>query len=95
VRLDRAAPDLQRLLQRPGSGVSASGVHHLYGLPAQYFGLFEDNDPSRRLMAIANYNTNLAEYWQMAGAGFFPIEQGNEAFKLGINYIVYALTTEP
>jgi hypothetical protein len=28
----------------------------------------------------------------MAGAGFFPIEQGNEAFKLGINYIIYALT---
>ena len=27
-------------------------------------------------MAIANYNTNLAEYWQMAGAGFFPIDQG-------------------
>jgi hypothetical protein len=43
-------------------------------------------------MAIANYNTNLAEYWQMAGTGFFPIDSGNEAFKLGINYIVYALT---
>jgi hypothetical protein len=67
-------------------------AHHLYGLPAQYFGLYEDNDPAGRLMAIANYNTNLAEYWQMAGTGFFPIDPANEAFKLGINYLVYALT---
>jgi uncharacterized protein DUF4159 len=44
------------------------------------------------MMAIANYNTNLAEYWQVADAGFFPIESANNAFKLGINYVVYGLT---
>jgi Domain of unknown function (DUF4159) len=66
--------------------------HHLYGLKPSYFGLFEDNDPSRRLMAIANYNTNLAEYWQMAGTGFFPVDPSNYAFKLGVNYMMYALT---
>jgi hypothetical protein len=54
--------------------------------------LFEDNDPHKRLMAIANYNTNLAEYWQMAGTGFFPIDPSNDAFKLGVNYMMYALT---
>jgi Domain of unknown function (DUF4159) len=66
--------------------------HHLYGFRPLYFGLFEDNDPSGRLMAIANYNTNLAEYWQMAGTGFFPIDSANEAFKLGVNYMLYGLT---
>ena len=66
--------------------------HHLYGFRPEYFGLFEDNDPAKRLLAIANYNTNLAEYWQMAGTGFFPIDSGNEAFKLGINYFLYGLT---
>ena len=66
--------------------------HHLFGFRPEYFGLFEDNDPSGRLLAIANYNTNLAEYWQMAGTGFFPIDSANDAFKLGINYILFALT---
>jgi uncharacterized protein DUF4159 len=66
--------------------------HHLYGIKPLYFGLFEENDPAKRLMAIVNYNTNLAEYWQMAGTGLFPIDPANEAFKLGVNYMVYALT---
>ena len=48
--------------------------HHLFGFRPLYFGLFEDNDPTKRLMAIANYNTNLAEYWQLAGTGLLPID---------------------
>ena len=28
----------------------------------------------------------------MAGIGFFPIDSSNEAFKLGINYMLYGLT---
>ena len=66
--------------------------HHLYGYTPEYIGLFEDDDPSKRLMAIVNYNTNLAEYWQMAGTGFFPIESENTGFRLGINYMLYGMT---
>jgi hypothetical protein len=66
--------------------------HHLFGFVPSYFGLFEHNDPRGRMLAIANYNTNLAEYWQMAHTGFFPIDSANEAFKLGVNYMMYTLT---
>lgn len=66
--------------------------HHLFGRKPEYFGLFEDNDPTQRLMAIANYNTNLGEYWQAAGLGFFPLESLSQGFRLGINFIVYAMT---
>jgi hypothetical protein len=66
--------------------------HHLYGFRTKYFGLFEDNDRTRRLMAIANHNTNLAEYWQWLGQGLFPVDSSNEAFKLGVNYMMYGLT---
>ena len=65
--------------------------HHLAGLTPEYFGLFEENDPEGRLMAIACYNTNLAEYWQSGGTGFFPIEPMNNGFELGINYLLYGL----
>ena len=66
--------------------------HHLGGLTPEYFGVFENNDPSGRLMAVVNYNTNLAEYWQLAGRGLFPIDSENTGFQIGVNYMMYGLT---
>jgi hypothetical protein len=66
--------------------------HHLAGFTPEYFGVFEDNDPTGRLMAIVNYNTNLGEYWQLAGTGLLPIDAENTGFQIGINYMMYGLT---
>lgn len=63
-----------------------------YGLPPEFWGIFEDNDPTKRLLVIANYNNDLSEYWEFSDMGYVPIEISNESFKLGINYIIYALT---
>ena len=57
-----------------------------------YYGVFEDNDPSKRLMVIANHNADVAEYWEFAGQGLFPVDPSEEAYKLGINYMIYGLT---
>lgn len=62
-----------------------------YGTPI-FRGLFEDNDPTKRLIAIANFNTDLSEFWEFADTGIQAVEDSNEAFKLGVNYIIYALT---
>jgi hypothetical protein len=61
-------------------------------LPPAFFGLFEENDPSKRLMAIANYNNDIGEYWEFSDTGWVPIDLSNEAYKLGVNYVMYALT---
>jgi hypothetical protein len=71
---------------------SLDTYHPLNGSPSVYYGVFEDNDPTKRLLVIANYNNDIAEYWEFADQGFFPIALSNESFKLGINYIVYALS---
>ena len=57
-----------------------------------YLGIFEHNDPTHRLMAIVNYNNDLAEYWEFADQGYYPIDLSNEAYKFGVNYVVYAMT---
>ena len=57
-----------------------------------YYGLFEGNDPARRLMAIANFNNDISEYWEFAPTGINPVFDTNEAYKLGVNYIMYGLT---
>ena len=64
----------------------------IYGAQPEYYGIFEDNDPKKRLMVIVNYNQDLSEYWEWSDAGFYAIDLSNESFKLGINYIVYALS---
>jgi hypothetical protein len=66
--------------------------HPMYGISPTYFGIHEDNDPAKRLMVIANHNNDVAEYWEWSGSGFFPVDDSNEAYKLGINYMLYGLT---
>jgi hypothetical protein len=55
-------------------------------------GLFEDNDPTKRLMAVANFNTDVSDFWEFSATGFRPVDESNEAYKLGVNYIMYGLT---
>jgi hypothetical protein len=43
-------------------------------------------------MVIANHNNDVAEYWEWSGSGFLPVDASNEAYKLGINYMLYGLT---
>ncbi len=60
--------------------------------PAEYWGVYEDNDPAKRLLLIANYNNDISEYWEWSDDGYTPIELSNEAYKLGVDYIVYGMT---
>ena len=55
-------------------------------------GVYEDNDPSKRLTMIINYNTDVSQFWEWSGTGLRPFDQTNEAYKLGVNYIIYGLT---
>ena len=55
-------------------------------------GLFEDNDPGKRLQMIVNYNTDISQFWEWSSVGLRPIDQTNEAYKLGVNYIIYGMT---
>ena len=55
-------------------------------------GVYENNDPNARLQMIVNYNTDISQFWEWSGRGFRPIDETNEAYKLGVNYIIYGLT---
>lgn len=61
------------------------------GKPA-FYGMFENNDASRRLQVVANFNNDVSEYWEYSDNGFTPIDLSNEAYKLGVNYIIYGMT---
>lgn len=54
-----------------------------------YFGMFDDN---RRLMMVVDYNNDISDYWEWSANPFYRMEETNEAFKYGVNYVMYALT---
>jgi len=62
-----------------------------YGRPV-FRGVFEDNDRQKRLMMIVNYNTDISQYWEWSGRGLRPFDDTNEAYKLGVNYLIYGMT---
>ena len=54
--------------------------------------LFQDNDPKKRMMAMINFDTDISNYWEFSATGFKPIDESNQAYKLGVNYIMYGMT---
>ena len=60
-----------------------------YGLPAEFYGMFDETGD---LQAIVNFNNDIGDYWEWSDESFFPVSLSNEAYKLGINYVIYALT---
>lgn len=56
----------------------------------RYFGLFENNDPEGRMMMIVNFDNDIGEYWEFADSPYVTISLSNEAFKLGVNYVIYS-----
>lgn len=56
------------------------------GYIPQYFGWFDEND---RLGIVVNYNNDIGDGWEWPDQDrFFSAE----AFKLGINYLIYSMT---
>jgi hypothetical protein len=65
--------------------------HPLVRVTPEFYGYFEENDPDKRMMAMVNFNSDLAEYWEFSGRGFFAVDSTSEAYKLGVNYIIYGM----
>jgi hypothetical protein len=66
--------------------------HPYYGMQSQFLGMYEDDDPSTRLMVIVNYNNDIGDYMEWSDEGLFPVDMSNTAYKLAVNYVVYAMT---
>lgn len=62
------------------------------GAAAEFYGAYEDNDPTKRLVAIAGYNSDLGELMEYSDEGLVPIDLSNEAYKIMVNYLIYAMT---
>jgi len=67
--------------------------HQAYdrGTP-MFYGMSDHDNPNKPLQIIANYNNDVSQYWEWSDTGFAPIDLSNEAYKLGVNYVIYSMT---
>ncbi len=57
------------------------------------YGIFEDNDPTKRLRVIIDYNLDIGDYWEWSDQeGVYPLHLTEKGFKVGVNYLLYGMT---
>lgn len=85
--------DIEEIKQVPGRGVTWN-----YGwgfaldnpdYPTSIHGIFDEDG---RLMMVVNFNTDLGDGLEHTHDEFYPTRYCNEAYKLVINYIIYAMS---
>jgi hypothetical protein len=85
--------DLQERYQVPGMQYVNS--HRIYekdertGSPAHWRGIYDDNG---RLMAAICHNMDLGDSWENADEPTYPQKFSDLGIRIGVNYIVYAMT---
>jgi len=89
--LDLAHPIFHSFFDIPPALLADFPQAYNYGHPV-FRGVYEDNDPRKRLMVIVNYNTDISQYWEWSGLGLRPFDDTSDAYKLGVNYLIYGLT---
>jgi hypothetical protein len=88
-RLDLAHPVFSSFFQITSLEIPYPGTSNLIG---EFYGIHEDNDPSKRLAVVINYNMDIGDYMEWSATGRYVVSPTNEAYKFAINYLIYGLT---
>ena len=75
-------------VEQPDHGFGSGGGR---GAP-EFWGIFEDNDPDKRLLTIVNFNNDIGESWEWSDTGAIPVDVTSTSYKLGMNYLIYGMT---
>ena len=62
------------------------------GLYGEFYGIHQDNDPAKPLSVVIDYNMDIGDYMEWSPTGIYAVAPTNEAYKFGINYVIYGLT---
>ncbi len=84
--------DVEEIVQVPGRMVTWDyGGFNLDdpNYPPSVHAIMDDDG---RVMLIANFNTDLGDGWEHTFLEAYPTRYTNEAYKLSINYLIYAFT---
>ncbi|ALO45701.1 DUF4159 domain-containing protein [Pseudohongiella spirulinae] len=98
VRLDlnheifRMFYDVERVPQVPGRAVTWDYGSVTLDDPRYPPAVHAVLDDDGRVMLVANYNSDMGDGWEHTFLELYPTQMSNEAYRLGINYLIYAYT---
>ena len=82
--------DLDERFQVPGIQYFGSGrTYEQDGILPRWRGIFDDDG---RLMVAICHNMDLGDAWEWADAPQYPEQWASLAYRVGVNYIIYAMT---
>jgi len=84
--------DFKEYPQIPSTGSLRQGrTYERDGIYPRCRGIFDDEG---RLMVLINWNTDIGDGWEWAGTTgyYYPRQFAEQAYKLGVNYAIYAMT---
>jgi hypothetical protein len=86
-----AVYEVDEILQVPnvGKGMAGGPTWERDGYVPACRGI-EDEDG--RLMVVINWNTDLGDAWEWAENPYYPLKYATYAYRMGVNFIVYAMT---
>jgi hypothetical protein len=59
------------------------------GTAAHWMGVYDDKN---RLMVMISFNSDIGDAWEWADGPQYPEKMAGEAIRIGVNYVVYAMT---
>jgi hypothetical protein len=84
--------DIQQVIQVPGFGGGCYGGRtwevgdetdpRIYGM----------TDDKGRVMVVATYNSDYGDAWEYMDAACYPEKYSGEAYRVGLNFMIYAMT---
>lgn len=85
--------DIDQLAQVPGRMVTWDYGGYMKtddpSYPPEVYAVLDDDG---RVMMVANYNTDLGDGWEHTFYEGYPTKYTNEAYKIGINFLIYAFS---
>jgi hypothetical protein len=57
--------------------------------PPHWLGIYDDH---QRLVVGINYNIDMGDAWEHADDPAYPAPMTGQAYRLGVNYVIYAMT---
>ena len=84
--------DIDKFIQVPGFGSGCDGGPTWEVSDERDPRVYGILDDTGRIMVIATYNVDLGDAWEYMDAACYPEEYSGQAYRVGMNFMIYALT---
>lgn len=84
--------DIEQVAQVPGRAVTWDYGSVTLDDPRYPPSVHAILDDDGRVMVVANLNSDMGDGWEHTFHEYYPTSMSNEAYRLGINYLIYAYT---